>query len=683
MIVIFAIVFSFLVAVFTSSTQAMNNNVFDKKKHCHLVSLQKVLEPIIEVFITCRTDLQAKLSPDSLVRNFQAINSAWTKLYKVIKEDQNQRLFFIEFYHTDQIKDQINTIQSSFISFEKLMPLARSLLIFSNTNQKNNIEQVIPEFLKNKSDCDALFKGNFEFLFESGQEALIGGEIEMSKHLANNENLVNQLQQKLSLESCAELTGVQQVQITDMISKNSVNGYLVDDQEIALIESFQPEELISPGSSVMFKGSRIFSGVTDTIDFVRRLKAIFTNVDITKILNKKLFDQLMAQAPSNFSMFMNREIGRVTPRDIMSSCIGQSFKPLYSHYFPECLNIKTRSSQLLQTITVGYHDHSIISIKQLDNIRLACCLSSGSRVIWDLNENKFISSKKFGEKRMHVKQLNDGIIALFSDIAAIKLFDLESNNLIATLDEHGGWIKCLKQLDNGYLASGGMDKSVKLWDLSKKECVATLEHPHYVYCIEQLDNGYLASGSEDKKVRIWDLNTHECILTFECHKGLISSMKKLKNGNLVSCASDGKMMIWNLKAKRLTTRLTTHMHDCFLIRELHDGHLALVSPSRIMIWDLKKEEYVKEITSEEGSFSCIKQLSDGRLVAGLNNGMIKIFSLYDDLSLEQIALVVNLEQRLQKANIIALGDGWSDIFETLPTDYQNRFQQSVRSCYRF
>lgn len=680
MIVIFSIVFSFLVAVFTSSTLAMNNNMFDKKQHAQSASLEKVLDPVIKVFITCRMDLQEKLGPESLVRNFQAINSAWTKFYEVIKQDQNHHLAFMEFFHTDKIKDEINTIHNSFVGFEKLIPFARALLMFSNTNHKKNIEQVISEFLKNKCDCDALMKGNLEFLFGSEQEVLNGGEIETGKHPAGNENLVDQLQKKLSLKSCAD---EQQVQVADMLGKNSLSGYLAEDQVIEMIESFQCEGLMPQDSNVMLKGSRIFSGATDNIDFIKRLKTVITNVDITKTLNKNLFDQLMAQAPSNFSILMNREIGRITAHNVMFSSIGQSCMPFYSHYFPECLNIKTCSSQLLQTITVGYRDHSIISIKQLDNIRLACCSSNGSRVVWDLNTNKFISSQKLGEKRMHVKQLNDGNFALFSNSSDIKILDFESNILITTLHGHYVSISCLKQLDNGYLASGGMDKNVKLWDLSKKECIASLEHPHYVYCIEELDNGYLASGSEDKKVRIWDLNTHKCVLTLEGHKGLISSMKKLKNGNLVSCASDGKMMIWNLKANKSVSRLSTYMHDCFLIKELHDGHLALVSNAKIMIWDLKKEECVKIISSEEGSFSYIKQLLDGRLVAGLNNGTIKIFSLYDDLSLEQIALVVNLEQRLQKTNVIALGDGWGDVFETLTSDYLNRFKQSVRSCYRF
>ncbi len=64
----------------------------------------------------------------------------------------------------------------------------------------------------------------------------------------------------------------------------------------------------------------------------------------------------------------------------------------------------------------------------------------------------------------------------------IKLWSLESQKEVATLQGHNGWVRSIAFSPNSkYLASGSDDKTVKVWSMEKqKELITLRRHSHWV-----------------------------------------------------------------------------------------------------------------------------------------------------------------------------------------------------------
>lgn len=71
--------------------------------------------------------------------------------------------------------------------------------------------------------------------------------------------------------------------------------------------------------------------------------------------------------------------------------------------------------------------------------------------------------------------------------------------------------------------SGSQDSTVKLWNMRSGELLATLEgHSKAVLCLElSCDFQSVISGSEDKTLKVWGLQTRDCV-TLKGHSGKTS-----------------------------------------------------------------------------------------------------------------------------------------------------------------
>lgn len=62
-------------------------------------------------------------------------------------------------------------------------------------------------------------------------------------------------------------------------------------------------------------------------------------------------------------------------------------------------------------------------------------------------------------------------------------------------------------LPDGRIISCSDDKSVKVWDINTGEILNSFEgHSDYVYAVDFLKNGNLVTGARDGTVCIWDTN---------------------------------------------------------------------------------------------------------------------------------------------------------------------------------
>ena len=109
----------------------------------------------------------------------------------------------------------------------------------------------------------------------------------------------------------------------------------------------------------------------------------------------------------------------------------------------------------------------------------------------------------------------------------IKAWDLDSYNVITTLEGHGGGIIPLTVYtddERQYLASGGNAREIKIWRLDDFSLVKTINADNLIFALVGLDideKKILASGNNEGKIQLWNLNDNACMKTIQAHSDTI------------------------------------------------------------------------------------------------------------------------------------------------------------------
>ena len=102
------------------------------------------------------------------------------------------------------------------------------------------------------------------------------------------------------------------------------------------------------------------------------------------------------------------------------------------------------------------------------------------------------------------------MIATGSDDSNIRLWNIESGELVRTLVGHQGPVRSVAWSGDGqWLASGADDRTVRVWEVTSGRLVHTLEgHRSLVRSVAwSRDGRWLASGANDRTVRVWDMES--------------------------------------------------------------------------------------------------------------------------------------------------------------------------------
>ena len=150
--------------------------------------------------------------------------------------------------------------------------------------------------------------------------------------------------------------------------------------------------------------------------------------------------------------------------------------------------------------------------------------------------------------------------------------------------------------DGTKLASGSKDKTVRLWDTDTNEELAILQkHTGWINALAFSSDGKrLASGSTDETVNLWDTDTGELIATFTGHlNGIVALSFSPDGSTLASGSTDGTIKFWNTETgESLPIRITEHTKWVKAVSFSEDNS-ALVSVAFngiIDFWDLNTSQ---------------------------------------------------------------------------------------------
>ncbi len=133
----------------------------------------------------------------------------------------------------------------------------------------------------------------------------------------------------------------------------------------------------------------------------------------------------------------------------------------------------------------------------------------------------------------------------------IWIWDTETGQQKFILKEHKGRITRTLFTPNGKtLVSGSADGTIRFWDLETGELITTLEEydPNSPIAFS-LDGQTFASGGENAKILLWDLNTGKLKTTFSSYNPVRSIVFSEDGKTLTTAGIDGTILLWDLKEK--------------------------------------------------------------------------------------------------------------------------------------
>jgi WD40 repeat protein len=135
----------------------------------------------------------------------------------------------------------------------------------------------------------------------------------------------------------------------------------------------------------------------------------------------------------------------------------------------------------------------------------------------------------------------------------IKLWELNTGQIIATLEEYSNCVNCLcLSSDSKILVSGNIDKKIKLWNLETRKLIGILgdrfsQHLGKVISVAISSDGKtLISNSSDRTTKIWDLTTGKEIYSFIGETIAINS-----SGNIFANSLNKKLAVRNINDGKL------------------------------------------------------------------------------------------------------------------------------------
>ncbi|MGE5657669.1 MAG: protein kinase domain-containing protein [Actinomycetota bacterium] len=246
-----------------------------------------------------------------------------------------------------------------------------------------------------------------------------------------------------------------------------------------------------------------------------------------------------------------------------------------------------------------------------------------------------------------------GVIVTASDDRKIKLWELETGQLIHTFFGHSAAVDAVAISPDGrILVSGGIDRKIIEWKLDKKAMIREL-YSHFgspqshrygsVHAVTISPDGTIvASGSADRSIKLWNLRNGELMQKLLGHSDEVLSISFCETGKfLASGSADQTLRIWQLEPGGSVSTLTGHSGSIYAVAFSPNSPLTqekngkagpiLASGSAdetIKIWDLQTGALKTTLRGHTDAVLSVAISPDGQtLASGSRDGTVKLWNL--------------------------------------------------------
>ena len=267
-----------------------------------------------------------------------------------------------------------------------------------------------------------------------------------------------------------------------------------------------------------------------------------------------------------------------------------------------------------QTLATGSHDKTI--------------------KLWDVETGDLIRSLDNGSRVYSVAFSSDyDMLASGGDEAFVKLWDTRTGRPSQRLAGHKSWVGAVIFGHNPYgeevLASGSDDGVIQLWNPKTGQCAQSLTNSNA--SIQSIafapDGKTLASGSADRTVNIWDIEAGQCAQTLKGHSDWVRSVSFSSQGDrLASGSNDKTIRLWNMKTGQCLRTIEAHNTRVWSVAfSPQQNILASGSDDRtVKLWDIHTGQCRKTLWGNSRGLWSLAFSADGQtLFAGNDDSRIQ------------------------------------------------------------
>ncbi len=231
-----------------------------------------------------------------------------------------------------------------------------------------------------------------------------------------------------------------------------------------------------------------------------------------------------------------------------------------------------------------------------------------------------------------------------SEDRTLKVWDLESGQVLQTLSGHGDWVRAVALTPDGQRAvSGSDDGTLKVWDLASGKEIHTLSgHSEDVGAVALTPDGQRAvSGSDDKTLKVWDLASGKEIHTLSGHSEDVGAVALTPDGQRAVSGSDDKTLkVWDLASGKEIHTLSGHSEDVGAVALTPDGQRAVSGSDdgTLKVWDLASGKQLQTLSGHQSAVRAVAVTPDGqRAVSGSRDDTLKVWDLESGQELQTLS----------------------------------------------
>lgn len=237
----------------------------------------------------------------------------------------------------------------------------------------------------------------------------------------------------------------------------------------------------------------------------------------------------------------------------------------------------------------------------------------------------------------------------------VKVWDLQTGALVATLAGHTDYVQSIAFSPDGkWLASGSDDQTLRIWEIASGACLKTIHaHTDNTYGVAWSPDGQvIATCGFDGFARVWDvsalLNTGaasgNCLKTLAGHTGPVTKVAFSPDGRLLASGSfDHTVRVWDIATGDCVQLLREHTSTVFAVtwRPARAGHPQLLASAgfdgTIRLWTLGQSRSHRILLGHGASVYSLAFTAGGtQLLSGSDDQTIRVWDVANGWSVRVI-----------------------------------------------
>ncbi len=189
--------------------------------------------------------------------------------------------------------------------------------------------------------------------------------------------------------------------------------------------------------------------------------------------------------------------------------------------------------------------------------------------------------------------------------------------------KHNSEVNCANFSNDGnFIVTASDDRTAKIWDVNSNNIIRTLNgHTKSVsWAVFSPDMKYIATSSNDSTIKLWEESNGNLIRTLRGHEDIVKSCNFSPDSKkLVSASLDGNAIVWNVETGTQFTKINAGNGDMLWYSEFDpSGNYVLTAGTEgiVKVWDYKSNKIIRQIVSLNSSISFAKFAPDGERIAG-------------------------------------------------------------------